>query len=207
MAGGLQVPHGFPPVTCYTTKTIVSFGEPQRGDVIVFRYPEDEEKDFIKRIVGLPGDAIEVRNKVVYINGRSTDDRAYTQRVDPGTIDGSINPRDNFGPVTVPEESYFVMGDNRDQSLDSRFWGYVAPRKSEARPFASIGRGAATATGSSGCGGIGLAKPSDRNGDVALTKTGPGERARPKEGRSLPRPDRQALRRHIQRFPQAMSWS
>ncbi len=125
----------FPPVTCYTTKTIVSFGEPQRGDVIVFRYPEDEEKDFIKRIVGLPGDAIEVRNKVVYINGRSSDDRAYTQRVDPGTIDGSINPRDNFGPVTVPEESYFVMGDNRDQSLDSRFWGYVRAEKIRGKAF------------------------------------------------------------------------
>lgn len=125
----------FPPVTCYTTKTIVTFGEPQRGDVIVFRYPEDEEKDFIKRIVGLPGDAIEVRNKVVYINGRSTDDRAYTQRVDPGTIDGSINPRDNFGPVTVPEESYFVMGDNRDQSLDSRFWGYVRAEKIRGKAF------------------------------------------------------------------------
>ncbi|HJU05869.1 MAG TPA: signal peptidase I [Nitrospiraceae bacterium] len=125
----------FPPVTCYTTKTVVAFGEPQRGDVVVFRYPEDEEKDFIKRIVGQPGDTIEIRNKVVYINGKSADDRAFTQRVDPGTIDGSINPRDNFGPVTVPMGSYFVMGDNRDQSLDSRFWGYVRAEKIRGKAF------------------------------------------------------------------------
>ncbi|MGH7232857.1 MAG: signal peptidase I [Nitrospiraceae bacterium] len=138
---GLQWPSdcklrmSFPPVTCYTTKTLVAFGEPQRGDVVVFRYPEDEEKDFIKRIVGLPGEHIEIRNKTVYINGRSTDDRGHTQRVDPGTIDGSINPRDNFGPVTVPEGSYFVMGDNRDQSLDSRFWGYVRAEKIRGKAF------------------------------------------------------------------------
>ncbi|MBD0306012.1 MAG: signal peptidase I [Nitrospiraceae bacterium] len=125
----------FPPITCYTSKTIVAFGEPQRGDVIVFRYPEDEEKDFIKRIVGLPGDTIEVRSKLVYINGTPSHDKSYTQRVDPGIIDGSINPRDNFGPVTVPAGSYFVMGDNRDQSLDSRFWGYVRAEKIRGKAF------------------------------------------------------------------------
>jgi signal peptidase I len=125
----------FPPVTCYTTKTLISFGEPQREDIIVFRYPEDEEKDFIKRIVGLPGDTVEIRNKVVFINGKPLEDSAYTQRVDPGIIGGSINPRDNFGPVTVPEESYFVMGDNRDQSLDSRFWGFVRAEKIRGKAF------------------------------------------------------------------------
>ncbi|MGB0911779.1 MAG: signal peptidase I, partial [Nitrospirales bacterium] len=115
----------FPPVTCYSSKIIWEFGMPQRGDVIVFRYPEDEEKDFIKRIIGLPGDKIYAKNKVVYINGQALQDEAYTQRIDPGIIDGRINARDNFGPITVPPESYFVMGDNRDQSLDGRFWGYV----------------------------------------------------------------------------------
>lgn len=132
---GLQWPSdckmkmSFPPVTCYKTKVVMPAGAPQRGDVIVFRYPEDEEKDFIKRIMGTPGDTIEIRNKVVYINGAPARDSGYAQRVDPGTIDGSINPRDNFGPVTVPPDSYFVMGDNRDQSLDSRFWGYVSAEK------------------------------------------------------------------------------
>ena len=125
----------FPPVTCYISKTVVVFGLPQRGDIIVFRYPEDEDKDFIKRIVGLSGDTIEIRNKVVSVNGVPLDERGYTQRVDPGIIDGSINPRDNFGPVTVPEGTYFVMGDNRDQSLDSRFWGYVSADKIRGKAF------------------------------------------------------------------------
>lgn len=101
----------------------------QRGDIVVFKFPEDESKDFIKRIIGLPGETIQIRNKTVYINNQPLDDTAYTQRIDPGIIDGAINPRDNFGPVTIPEEAYFVMGDNRDQSLDSRFWGCVQRSK------------------------------------------------------------------------------
>lgn len=125
----------FPPVTCYTSQPIVRFGDPQRGDIIVFRYPEDEDKDFIKRIVGLPGDTVEIRNKAVFVNGALLEDKAFTQRVDPGIIDGTLTPRDNFGPVTVPERSYFVMGDNRDQSLDSRFWGYVSEEKIRGRAF------------------------------------------------------------------------
>lgn len=102
---------------------------PERGDVIVFKYPEDETKDFIKRVVGLPGDSIGIQNKDLLINGLSQNDRAYTQRVDPAIIDRAVNPRDNFGPITVPQRSYFVMGDNRDQSLDSRFWGFVKKGK------------------------------------------------------------------------------
>lgn len=133
--GDCKLRMSFPPITCYTSHAIISFGDPQRGDVIVFRYPEDEEKDFIKRIIGLPGDTIEIRNKIVYINGKPLEDQAYTQRVDPGTISGSINPRDNFGPVTVPQGAYFVMGDNRDQSLDSRFWGFVNAEKIRGKAF------------------------------------------------------------------------
>ena len=123
------------PINCYTSTTVIEFGKPQRGDVIVFRFPEDEEKDFIKRIVGTPGDTVQLRNKVVLVNGQSLDDKAFTQRIDPGIIDGTINSRDNFGPVTVPEGSYFVMGDNRDQSLDSRFWGYVREEKIRGKAF------------------------------------------------------------------------
>jgi len=130
-----QLQMNVPPVNCYTSQTLVEFGKPQRGDIIVFRFPEDEEKDFIKRIVGTPGDTVEVRNKVVMINGEPLDDKTFTQRIDPGIIDRTINPRDNFGPVTVPEESYFVMGDNRDQSLDSRFWGYVREEKIRGKAF------------------------------------------------------------------------
>ena len=111
-------------------KSIYRVGKsPQRGDIIVFKYPEDETKDFIKRVIGMPGDIIEGRNKQVILNGAPLDDQSYTQRVDPAVIDGAVNPRDNFGPLTVPRGSYFVPGDNRDQSLDSRFWGYVEAGK------------------------------------------------------------------------------
>ncbi len=125
----------FPPVNCYASMTVLAFGKPQRGDIVVFRFPEDEEKDFIKRIVGGPGDTVQLKNKTVLVNGQPLDDKAFTQRIDPGVVDGTINPRDNFGPVTVPEGSYFVMGDNRDQSLDSRFWGFVREEKIRGKAF------------------------------------------------------------------------
>jgi len=102
---------------------------PKRGDIIVFPYPKDESKMFVKRIMGLPGEVIEMINKTIFLNGSKFADETFTQRVDPGIIDGRINPRDNFGPITVPPDSYFVMGDNRDQSLDSRFWGFLKREK------------------------------------------------------------------------------
>lgn len=141
LAYGFQLPQdcefqvSFPPVTCYSSTLLTRFDPPQRGDIIVFRYPEDENKDFIKRVVGIPGDTVAVKNKKVMVNGQVLEDDAFTQRVDPGIIDGRINPRDNFGPVTVPPDSYFVMGDNRDQSLDSRFWGFVKMDKIKGRAF------------------------------------------------------------------------
>jgi signal peptidase I len=135
-----------PPMTCYTTTNLVTFGPPQRADVIVFRYPGDEEKDFIKRVVGLPGDIVEVRNKQVWINGALLAE-TYPQFADPAILPFyahcTVKPtaamphgpecRDNIGPRKVPENSYFVMGDNRDQSLDSRFWGYVREEKIRGR--------------------------------------------------------------------------
>jgi signal peptidase I len=109
---------------------------PERGEVIVFRFPEDETKDFIKRVIGMPGDIVEIRNKNVYVNGIPLEDESYTQHIDLNIIDQSINPRDNFGPVTVPATSYFVLGDNRDQSLDSRFWGFVELSKIKGKAVA-----------------------------------------------------------------------
>jgi len=141
LAYGIQWPSqckfsaGFPPINCYASQALIEFGKPQRGDIIVFRFPEDEEKDFIKRIVGTPGDTIQLRNKTVLVNGVPLEDKSFTQRIDPGVIDGTINPRDNFGPVTVPDDAYFVMGDNRDQSLDSRFWGFVREEKVRGKAF------------------------------------------------------------------------
>ncbi|BEH10742.1 MULTISPECIES: signal peptidase I [Geobacter] len=98
--------------------------DPKRGDVIVFEYPEDPSKDFIKRVIGLPGDTIQVVQKQVFINGKpfSVPQEVHKEK---DVIPAAQNPRDNFGPVTVPENSYFVMGDNRDRSYDSRFWGFV----------------------------------------------------------------------------------
>jgi signal peptidase I len=108
-----------------TDELLYTWGAPKRGDLAVFKYPEDPSKIFIKRIVGLPGESVEIRNKDVSINGMHLNEVAYTQYVDPGVIDRKQNPRDNFGPFTIPANNYFMLGDNRDQSLDSRFFGPV----------------------------------------------------------------------------------
>lgn len=105
-------------------KFIYKFTEPERGDVIVFKYPDDPSRNFIKRIIGVGGDTIEVREKTVYVNGNILkEDEDYSiQHVSPETLPARYSPRDNFGPITVAPNSYFMMGDNRDSSLDSRFW-------------------------------------------------------------------------------------
>lgn len=95
---------------------------PRRGDVIVFDYPKDETKQFIKRVIGLPGDVIEVRDQVIYLNGTVLPE-SYIQHTDTHIL--AAHARDNLSPATVPPDSYFVLGDNREHSLDSRFWGYV----------------------------------------------------------------------------------
>lgn len=105
----------------FTDVVVLPFSDPKFQDIIVFEYPQDPSKDFIKRVVGLPGDTIEIRDKVVYRNGVKLDE-PYVQHTDPRVLPG---PRDNLEPVTVPLGKYFVMGDNRDESLDSRFWGFV----------------------------------------------------------------------------------
>ncbi len=110
------------------TSFIKSQQAPNRGDVVVFELPIDESKNYIKRIVGIGGDLVEIRNKQVYLNGEPWDD-PYGMHEDSDTWPGSVSPRDNYGPVTVPEDSLFVMGDNRDSSRDSRYWGFVALEK------------------------------------------------------------------------------
>jgi signal peptidase I len=105
----------------FTNMKLLPVRKPERGDIIVFKYPVDEKRDFIKRVIGIPGDVIEIRNKVVYVNDAELQD-GYVIYRDENIVPGQ---RDNFGPVTVPDDSYFMMGDNRDGSFDSRFWGYV----------------------------------------------------------------------------------
>ena len=115
-------------------KTFVSISEPKRGDMVVFIYPEDRSKDFVKRVIGIGGDNIEIRNKKIYLNGLPYNDN-YGVYTDDMIIPGTAQPRDNFGPVTVPPGSVFVMGDNRDQSYDSRFWGFVDLRDVLGKAF------------------------------------------------------------------------
>jgi signal peptidase I len=107
----------------FTDKRILQFTKPKRGDIIVFRYPEDPSRDFIKRVIAVEGDIIGGMNKKVVVN-RQILDEPYVQHTDNSKI-GGVEQRDNFGPFIVPKNKYFVMGDNRDQSYDSRFWGYV----------------------------------------------------------------------------------
>lgn len=104
----------------FTDKYLFRGSDPQIGDIIVFKYPKDPDTDFIKRVVGLPGDVVEMRNKQFYRNGEPVKED-YIQQLYPNVI-GRL---DNVGPFTVPEDSYFVMGDNRDNSDDSRDWGAV----------------------------------------------------------------------------------
>jgi len=114
--------------------TIIPVREPKRGEIIVFIYPHDRSKDFIKRVIGVAGDKIEINNKKIFINGKEYSDSFGTYS-DTMIYPSSMQPRDNFGPVTVPEKSLFVMGDNRDESLDSRFWGFVDLKDVEGKAF------------------------------------------------------------------------
>lgn len=101
-------------------KKILGFVQPKRGDVVVFVYPLDESKDFIKRVIGVEGDTILIKGKDVYVNGeRYADTHAHYIDNNPG--EGSVYRKD-FGPITVPKDSLFVMGDNRDRSYDGRYW-------------------------------------------------------------------------------------
>jgi signal peptidase I len=113
---------------------IIPFKHPQRGDIVVFKFPIEPEKDFIKRVVGVAGDVIEGHNKTIYVNGKPLVEN-YTIKTDPHIFPAGTQARDNFGPITVPENSLFVMGDNRDQSFDSRFWGFVDLRMVSGKAF------------------------------------------------------------------------
>ncbi len=105
----------------FTQAYIFEGDDPQYGDVVVFKYPKDPSLDYIKRVVGRPGDVIEMRDKQLFRNGEAIKE-AYARNSDPH---GIYPTRDNFGPFTVPEGEYFMLGDNRDNSQDSRYWGTV----------------------------------------------------------------------------------
>ncbi len=108
--------------------------KPQHGDVVVFIFPEDRTKDFIKRVIGVEGDTVEIRDKKISINGKPLEDpHAYFEGDPPER--GAFNVRDDYGPRQVPENHIFVMGDNRDRSYDSRYWGFVNLEDVKGRAF------------------------------------------------------------------------
>ncbi|MBQ7617975.1 MAG: signal peptidase I [Desulfovibrio sp.] len=122
-AYGIKIP--------FTHTYIYRNDDPKRGDVIIFEYPEDPDTDFIKRVIGIPGDVIEIRDKQLYRNGEALKE-PYVIFKDTANI---LAKRDNFGPITVPKGQYFVMGDNRDNSHDSRFWGCITRESIRAKAW------------------------------------------------------------------------
>lgn len=116
-------------------KTLISLSDPEPKDIVVFKYPEDPKKDFIKRVIGVAGDTIEIKDKQLFVNGNLQEDEPYAIYKDPRMIPAQFTVRDNFGPVTVPQNSLFVMGDNRDNSHDSRFWGFVDLKAVRGKAF------------------------------------------------------------------------
>ncbi|MDL2270149.1 signal peptidase I [Desulfosarcina sp. OttesenSCG-928-A07] len=116
----------------FVSKPVLPVKPILRDDIIVFEFPEDPRKDFIKRVIGLPGDQVEIRNKVVFVNSEQVEN-VYAMFKRPHTA--IPQPGDNMAPVTVPEGKLFVMGDNRDFSYDSRFWGFVDASAVKGKAF------------------------------------------------------------------------
>lgn len=117
----------FAPAATGLERALLPMRPIERGDIIVFKFPEEPERDFIKRVIGLPGDTLELRNQTVFINGQPLTE-PYAHYLFPPAGEGQADAFDlrrKYGPVTVPEAHYFMMGDNRDDSQDSRFWGFL----------------------------------------------------------------------------------
>ena len=120
----------FAPTRTDLERTLLPIDPIRRGDIVVFKFPQDPERDFVKRVIGLPGETLEMRNKKIYINGTPLDE-PYVRFLsppsdDPNAVDFSdTGVQMNYGPVEVPADHYFMMGDNRDNSEDSRFWGFM----------------------------------------------------------------------------------
>lgn len=129
----------------FIDRIVIPIKEPKRGDIIVFKWPKDESKDFIKRVIGIEGDVIEIKDDILYINGEEIhddyigefydDDNSRARKLEESLGDirhyilDQVKNNQNFGPITVPGDSVFVMGDNRDNSEDSRYWGFVTLNK------------------------------------------------------------------------------
>jgi signal peptidase I len=120
----------FAPTMSGLERMLLPIDPVRRGDILVFKYPQDPERDFIKRVIGLPGETLEVRNKKVFINGKPLNEPYVhflfpPEERAPGDVKFDLSEKSDYGPVTVPERHYFMMGDNRDNSEDSRYWGFM----------------------------------------------------------------------------------
>ena len=123
-AYGIHIPNEIPFLDIKLFDDIILSQEvPKRGEVIVFKYPKNESRDFIKRVIGVPGDILEVRRQKVYINNQLYEEEHVWHTEMPQN--DRFVPRDDFGPVIVPPKHLFMMGDNRENSQDSRFWGFL----------------------------------------------------------------------------------
>ncbi|MCP4631463.1 MAG: signal peptidase I [candidate division Zixibacteria bacterium] len=110
----------------YTDIHLPSIYEPEQGDVIIFKYPRDPSINYIKRCIATEGQVVEIRDKVVYVDGKKYDDPSLMKHTDPRIFpSGAYSIRDNLPPTRVPAGNLFMMGDNRDNSADSRFWGFL----------------------------------------------------------------------------------
>ena len=118
----------------FTGETWIPIEEPERKDIVVFEYPLNPSQDYIKRVIGVAGDRIEIKDKKVFVNGEPQNE-PYTIYSDNRIIPANVQPRDNMDPVTVPPHSLFVMGDNRDNSYDSRFWHFVDLKAVKGKAF------------------------------------------------------------------------
>lgn len=108
----------------FTGATLIPISDPKPNDIVVFQYPKDPSLDYIKRVIAVAGDTVEIRDKKILINGKPFEDQ-HGVFLDPRIHPAALDPRDNWGPVTVPANKIFCMGDNRDNSYDGRFWGFV----------------------------------------------------------------------------------
>ena len=127
-AYGTHIPNEVPFLNIKLFDDIILFSsQPERGDIIVFKFPKDETRDFIKRVIGVPGDLLEVRRQKIFINGKPYVD-LHARHTKPPS-DSPLVPRDDFGPILVPDGHVFMMGDNRENSQDSRYWGFLDIKK------------------------------------------------------------------------------
>lgn len=131
----------------FTGYKIIPVKEPKRGDVVVFKFPPNPKIYFIKRCVGTPGDTLKMVDKVLYVNGRKVAE-PFVIHKDPNICGRNVislvcrtrfGSRDNWGPVVVPKGKYFMMGDNRDNSYDSRYWGFVPEKNISGKAFIIYG--------------------------------------------------------------------